>query len=243
MKKVQSPKKNGPKKNGLIDTAYNKIKAMMYNQELAPGQRLSNPDLVRRLKISSTPILQALNRLENAKLVRYEQNKGFFVAEITETEITELFQVREALETYLIPALVEKSTEEDLARIRETFRAQKYSAKRIYLRSHLIADAAFHVAIAKFSGNQTLVEVLETIMERLLLKYRAEYLEEDSVERVLKEHRELLRALLEKDTQRALQVMRDHIRAGLAHMLGNLQKRRKESLYWETGYEDMLSLE
>jgi len=111
--------KDDPRRRGPIDAIYTQIKTMMYNQELAPGQKLIYQDLAHRLNVSTTPILQALHRLENAKLVRYEHNKGFFVAEITETEARELYQAREALEVYLIPFLIKNLTEDHIKEIRD----------------------------------------------------------------------------------------------------------------------------
>lgn len=214
-------------KNGSsIDNIYNQIKTMMYNQDLAPGQKLIYQDLAKRLKVSTTPLLQALHRLENAKLVRYEQNKGFFVAEITETEAKELFQAREALEVYLIPFLIEKLTDERIEKIKEAFRAQKETAYQNNRRVLMLQDAAFHLTIAKVVGNEVIVNLLETILERINLKHRPEYLGEDRIEKVLKQHRELLDALRNKETEKAIQITRDHIHSGMAHMIDNLRNYR-----------------
>jgi len=217
-------------KRGSIDTIYTQIKTMMYNQELAPGQKLIYQDLAHRLDVSTTPILQALHRLENAKLVRYEPNKGFFVAEMTETEARELYQAREALEVYLIPSLVENLDEKQIDRIRETFRAQGEKDNPNYRRKLMLTDAHFHLAIAKASGNQVIVDLLETVLERIYLKYRTEYLGEERIEKVLKDHREFLETLQARNTKKAIKLIRDHIQSGMNYMIQSLKNRRLVSL-------------
>jgi len=232
--KAREPKNNQPRKSSLkrgsIDTIYLQIKTMMYNQDLAPGQKLIYQDLARRLKVSTTPILQALHRLENAKLVRYEPNKGFFVAEITEAEARELYQAREALEVYLIPYLIKKLDENSIEQIRAAFRAQNDRSAPNYRRKLVLTDAAFHLTIAKASGNQVIVELLETVLERIYLKYRAEYLGEDRIAKVLKDHKEFLEALQQKNQKKAIKMIRDHIQSGMNHMVNSLKNDRLASL-------------
>ena len=226
----EEPNQIAPIKRGSIDTVFMQIKTMMYNQQLAPGQKLIYQDLARRLKISTTPILQALHRLENAKLVRYEQNKGFFVAEITETEARELYEAREALEIYLIPFLIERMTKESIEKIRDSFRAQNEANTPNYRGKLMLTDATFHMTIAKGSGNQVVVDLLETVMERIYLKYRSEYIDEERIAKVLKDHREILKALSAKNKDKAIQLTRDHIRSGMNYMIGSLKNRRLASL-------------
>ena len=222
--------KNSSLKRGSIDTIYTQIKTMMYNQELAPGQKLIYQDLARRLEVSTTPILQALHRLENAKLVRYEPNKGFFVAEMTETEARELYQAREALEVYLIPSLIEKLDEKGIEKIRKAFRAEKERNNPDYRRKLMLTDADFHLTIAKASGNQVIVDLLETVLERIYLKYRTEYLGEERIEKVLKDHREFLETLQAKNTKKAIKLIREHIQSGMNYMIDSLKNRRLVSL-------------
>jgi DNA-binding GntR family transcriptional regulator len=216
--------KTAPIKGGSIGTVYSQLKTMMYNQELAPGQKLIYQDLARRLNISTTPILQALHRLENAKLVRYEPNKGFFVAEITESEARELYEAREALEVYLIPILVEKLTEKSIKKIREFFKVQEDSTAPNYRRLLILKDAAFHLTLAKLAGNQVMVDLLEKVVERIYVKYRPEFLGDERITKVLAQHREILDALRRKDTQRAIKLTREHIRSGMEHMINSLKR-------------------
>ena len=235
MAKKNSSLKSGPKtepvKGQSIDSVYNQLKTMMYNQELAPGQKLIYQNLARRLKASTTPILQALNRLENAKLVRYEPNRGYFVEEINETEVRELYQAREALEIYLIPILVEKLTPKDIDSIRNSFRAHSDLSHPDSRRMLMIRDASFHMTVARFAGHQVISDLLEKVFERIYLKYRAEYLGEERIQGVFKQHRAILDALQQKDVKKAAEVTREHLRSGMEHVVDSLKNRTSNRMF------------
>ena len=158
------------KKGGTVDDAYRKIKNMMYCNELAPGQKLVYQDLANRTKTSITPVICALNRLEYSGLIRYQQNKGYLVAEITETEIEELYQAREALETYIIPSVVSNLNRSKLNDIKNRYR--QYNDISIDRRLLILKDAQFHLKIAEFAHNEIIYRLLSDIFEKICLKYR-----------------------------------------------------------------------
>ena len=111
------------KYGAMLDDTFQKIKEMMYSNELVPGQKIIYSDLAARLKTSTTPIRESLKLLETAKVVKYFPNKGyFFVAPITEQEIRELNGVRESLEMLILPDIVSNITPVAIAGIIDRFR-------------------------------------------------------------------------------------------------------------------------
>ena len=82
----------------LIYDAYKKIKKMIFDQELSPGQKLIYKDLGEMLGMSRTPIINALIRLEQEGFVASESFRGFYVRPIDLKEVWDAFGVREALE-------------------------------------------------------------------------------------------------------------------------------------------------
>ncbi len=78
--------------------AYRKIKEMMFDYEIVPGQRLVLIDLANRLEVSRTPINNALNLLAQEGFLDFIPNQGYRVHEITRQEAGHLYEVREILE-------------------------------------------------------------------------------------------------------------------------------------------------
>ena len=82
----------------LAEIAYQKIKEAILKHEIVPGQRLSHEELVLRLKISQTPIREALSGLAQEGYVTRLTNRGYRVSEMTAEEVEELFGLRDALD-------------------------------------------------------------------------------------------------------------------------------------------------
>ena len=85
-------------KQSLSFVAYEKIKAMILDMELAPGSSLTEMGLIEKLSMSRTPIREALYRLQQERFVELAPRKGWFVSQIRLRDIQELFEIREALE-------------------------------------------------------------------------------------------------------------------------------------------------
>ncbi|MCP4574793.1 MAG: GntR family transcriptional regulator [Deltaproteobacteria bacterium] len=217
--------KNTPKRGIALEEAYRQIKRMLYLNELVPGQKLVYNDLAKRLNISVTPVIQALNRLESSRLVRYVPNRGYFVDAITEMEARNLYQAREALEVFSIPAIMENLNSRDLDTINETFKKYREAIHDENRRELVLLDCKFHMKISEFGHNDVICRLLGEILEQMALKYRAEYLGEDRVNAVVKEHRELLDAFRKADMGDAIRITRQHIKRGMEHVVHSIIRK------------------
>src|SRR5581483_10442332 len=90
-KNFSQARKKGPVEYlSLAEIAYQKIKEAILKHEIVPGQRLSHEELVLRLKISQTPIREALSRLAQEGYVTRLTNRGYRVSEMTAEGVTAL---------------------------------------------------------------------------------------------------------------------------------------------------------
>lgn len=211
------------KKGKTVEEVYREIKKMIYYNDLAPGQKLIYQGLANKLNTSTTPVVQALKRLERSKFVRYEPNKGYFVGEITETEAKELYQCREALEIYAIPMIIQNLTAEKLDSVRGAFKEYNKATPPGQRRILMIRDAQFHLKIIEYAGNSVIYSILEDLFERIYLRYRPEYLWEDRIKEATMEHRAILKSLGEGDSKRTSSIIKKHIRKGMDHIIRNLR--------------------
>lgn len=219
--------KEKPKRGIVLEEAYQQIKRMLYLNELIPGQKLVYSDLAKRLNISVTPVIQALNRLEASKLVRYVPNRGYFVDAITETEARNLYQAREALEVFSIPAVMENLDPKSLDDINATFKKYREATHAENRRELVLLDCKFHLKICEFSKNEVIQRLLGEVLEQMALKYRAEYLGDDRINAVIKEHRALLSAFRKKDIEKVIQITRNHIRGGMEHVIDSISRKNQ----------------
>ena len=74
------------------------VKELMFGRRLSPGQKIIYRDLEEMLGMSKTPIINALVRLEHEGLVISKKNRGFFVRELSATEVHQMYDLREKME-------------------------------------------------------------------------------------------------------------------------------------------------
>ena len=155
-----------------VDVAFRKIKEMMYHHEIVPGQKLLYQELARKLGMSITPIIQALNRLQLLNIVYSERNKGFYVGEADPVEANELFTAREAFETFLVPAIIENLTNKKLSDLEKALKEHvKTASIPEYRRLLMIKDTNFHLQMIRIAENKVMYNLSKIIFEQIYLKY------------------------------------------------------------------------
>ncbi len=218
-------------RGATIEDAYNKIKNMIYLNKLAPSQKIVCKDLANQLNLSITPVVQALNRLEASGFVDYIPNRGYFMGEITWEEANQLYEAREALEVYIVPAVVSNITQEKVRQTRATFKkfAEEFKAPP-NSRKFILVDAQFHLELAAYSGNEVICRMLRDVFEKIYLKYRPEYLGTARIKEIQVEHRQILQALLERDVEAVQSAIREHITTSKQRVTHMLRVHEEEDL-------------
>ena len=209
-----------PKKGKTVDHVFAEIKNMIYYNRLAPGQRIIYNDLAQKLGVSTTPVIQALKLLERSNLVCYKSNRGYFVGELTRQMVEDLYGVREALEIYTLPQVMQNLNQKALDSIREAFKKYDRSiTPRPEGRILMLRDAQFHLKIIEYAGNQAVYDILKNVLEQIYTQYKTEYLAADRIEKAYEEHRSILKALGQDDFDEAADLLKTHIRRGKEHLL------------------------
>ena len=86
----------------LRDKAYEVIKEKISNCEYQPGQFLIESELMKEVGSSRTPVREALNKLEQERLLKIMPKRGIYVNDITLGLVNEIFEVRLLVEPYII---------------------------------------------------------------------------------------------------------------------------------------------
>ena len=210
-----------------VDVAFRKIKEMMYHHEIVPGQKLLYQELARKLGMSITPIIQALNRLQLLNIVYSERNKGFYVGEADPVEANELFTAREAFETFLVPAIIENLTNKKLSDLEKALKEHvKTASIPEYRRLLMIKDTNFHLQMIRIAENKVMYNLSKIIFEQIYLKYRPEYLRDERNKEAAEEHSAILESLKERDVRKTRRLIKQHIKRGRAHIVGGLWQGR-----------------
>ena len=158
--------------------AYQAIRDAIFSGEFESGTRLNQDDLARRLGVSRAPIRDALNRLETEGLVQtLSRAGGVVVAEATEQEMADIYELRAILDTACTRLACERIGEEDLKRLQQIVDETERVTTANDLQGIVQAHAEFHYLIYAASANPELTRVAKNLWDRSY-RYRVLALEQ-----------------------------------------------------------------
>jgi DNA-binding GntR family transcriptional regulator len=198
----------------LTQMAYGKIREMMLNYDIVPGQRLIFVDLAKRLGVSRTPVNNALSILANEGFLDFVPNQGYTVHQITRQEASALYELREIVEVGAIERAIQKVNPEKLERLKRQKSLYEKSVVDNVSRGRFTLDQEFHASYILMADNPYLAEYFREIYQRIFLRHRIEGLPAGRAKEVVKEHEDIFNAIRLKDVKKAIQVVKEHIRAG-----------------------------
>jgi DNA-binding GntR family transcriptional regulator len=195
-------------KGEATKSAYYAIRELIINREILPGEKINQISMANRLKISRTPIINALHRLESEGLVDKQQNLGFTAHRLSIQELQDLFELREALDIVVINDLVRNISDSEVDQLQKLFEGFLNTKGKIDEEEYRRTDMKFHSMLFKYCKNQMVQKVNEN-MQILARAYTAGLIRPH--EETFKEHLGIIKALREKDSIQAEKEIRRHI--------------------------------
>jgi DNA-binding GntR family transcriptional regulator len=215
-------------KDDFTNEAYMGIRRMFFLNEIIPGQKISYGDLADRLEMSTTPVIQALKRLEFQGLVRHEPNRGYYTENISLEEITEIYEFRELIEVSLLPKTIASITKKGLSKLKKALDNHLDAVRDIYLKDRLLKDMEFHLMLANLSGNQLQINTLKSLFDLLYLKYRGNILFITPMETVDSEHIKLYENIDGGNLEPAQKILGQHISNVKKHAILSIERMNRE---------------
>lgn len=202
----------------LRDRVYEVLRDRLATGAWPPGTRLSDNAIAQELSISRTPVRESLLRLEAEGFLTADHHRGFFVPELTATDVEQIYPILWTLERL---ALRQGHAEGRLS-VEELKRRNRRLAAATKAADRLEADRAFHEALTGAANNdrlQTMLASQRTALARYELAFMAETADlSDSVQ----EHDALVRALEAGDVDRAGAILESHWQRGMRALLEHL---------------------
>ncbi len=215
-------------KDDFTQEAYMGIRKMFFLNEIIPGQKISYGDLANRLKMSTTPVIQALKRLEYQGLVRHEPNRGYYTENISLKEIIEIYEFRELIETSLLPKAISRIDTAGLKKLKNALDNHLDAVRDIYLKERLLKDMEFHLVLAELSGCTIQMNTLKSLFDLLYLKYRGNILFVTPMDTVDSEHIKLYEYVAGSDIDSATTILKQHISNVKEHAIISIEKMFNE---------------
>lgn len=201
------------KKDNLKTVAYNTIKQKIITCEFTPGLLLNEEVLTEELKISRTPIRDALGRLEQEGLVKIMPKKGVLVTEMTLKDIHMIYEMRFLYEPYIIEQYHTGISDDDLTRYYKIFQNPKKFEKAVQDNSYFYElDLQLHQLFLDACPNHFIKQsyaLIRTQNERF--RYISGNHSKQRLADTFREHCNIIHALLQKEIPLAKEYMIKHL--------------------------------
>jgi DNA-binding GntR family transcriptional regulator len=177
---------------------------------LRPGQKIVQDSLAAQLGVSRVPLREALKILEGEGQVTYTARRGYFVTELSLSDLVEVYRIRELLEAEAVTVAVPQMTAEDIDRLEEAERDVQAAAGIADVIAMTSANRRFHFALIGACALPRLVWLIRLLWDATEVYRCVYYNEEHNREVVEAEHRALVAAVRAGDAATAVQVLTQH---------------------------------
>ena len=191
---------------------YAALRQAIVRGELEPGQQLSENALAAELRVSRTPVREALGRLRDDRLVEIAPQLGTFVSRIRPQAVADAQFIREALECAAIRRAAELAGDEDIAELGQNLHSQDRAQLAGDLDAFYLLDDDFHRALCDLSGHPAVWAVSERAKSHLNRVRRLSLGLPDYLPEMISEHRAVVAAVADHDPDAAEEMLRHHLR-------------------------------
>ena len=199
----------------LYEEVADQLRVRIFAHELAPGTWIDEQTLAKEFGISRTPLREAIKVLAAEGLITMKLRRGAYVTEVNRGDLEQIFTILSLLEGQAAKEAATKAQEKDLNELDDMhLRLEKAAADR-NLEQFFEVNVRFHERIIAIANNPWLTDVIADLRKVLKLQRKDALSRTGRLQSSLSEHREILKALLKRDTIAAEQAMRTHLARGL----------------------------
>lgn len=198
---------------------YRELETLIIDGSLGPGDRINEKSFADQRGTSRGPVREACRRLEQAGLVEFKINRGFFVRVLDLGDVLEIYDVRAALFSHAGRMLARRITNAQLQELdglnHEMEAAVEAGEADLFYR----LNRRFHSRIMGFTRNKHLADIYESLDRELHIWRKRALILDGNVRASSAEHRLILEVLRDGNPTRIARVLRDHSLAGRNRLL------------------------
>jgi DNA-binding GntR family transcriptional regulator len=199
------------------------IEEAIINNELGPGERLKELDLVERFKISRGPVREAFRTLETEGLILSQPRRGYVVAPLNVKEAMDIFEVRPWLEGQATRLAAKNRDENFIAEIQGIVDKMRAAAEAGDTRAYIRLDAAFHRTIYRNANNLILIDMMDNLWKKCLRYIVVTDTLRGEISSSFQRHRDLFLAIRDESPARAQQIAESNLKTAKVSLLAGLQ--------------------
>ena len=199
-------------KYSLQARVFNRIREDILNGIYKENDELKEMTIGAELGVSRTPVREALRQLELEGLIKIIPNKGAYVIGISSKDLKDIYEMRARLEGLCARWATQNATKEDIARLDEISDLTEFHFKKKKFVKVLELDNEFHEMLYQMADSKMLYRTLSDFHHYLEIIRKKTLSSEERVSHSIKEHRDIIGSIKEKDEELAEQLAILHIK-------------------------------
>ena len=200
------------------------LRAAILSGELEPGSKLIETELAERFGTSRGPIREAIRELAREGLVTELPRRGTLVSTLTAHDLSEVYAVRQALEVAASRVVIARASDDELRTLETPPPGAGYLEQAVH-------DLAFHRSLVALARNERMATMYEQMLTQTMLLLRTASLENPALRTDLRRaaHRDILRALLDRDEAAARAAIEAHYRYAEERLFSGVTVSRRSA--------------
>ncbi|HBQ64362.1 MAG TPA: GntR family transcriptional regulator [Clostridiales bacterium] len=204
---------------------FEQIRENILNGRYKPGESLIELRLSEEIGVSRTPIREAIRQLELEGLVHVVPNKGAIVSGVSDKDVDDIYTIRMLVEGLAAQWAAQNITDRELEELEEILELEDFYTRKKDSSHILQIDSRFHQVIFAASKSKSLMHVLGTFHQYVRNARNTSLSYPDRAAEALKEHTAIYEAIRIRDSEKAGELMTDHIMKARASL--NLRKQTR----------------
>jgi DNA-binding GntR family transcriptional regulator len=206
----------------VTDQVYRYLRHAILSEKISAGERLRETEIAANLKVSRTPVREAISRLVGDFLVRELSTGGVEVVDAM-SEIAEIYHIREALELCAAKLAAERITRVQLQRLDALVK----EASTASFRERVRINQQFHLTVAEASGSPRLLEMISGFREYFLNRRWISRQDSKMAKRAHADHKRIVAALRSGSAEGVEKILRDHLKLGWEELISQSRDGRE----------------
>jgi DNA-binding GntR family transcriptional regulator len=211
---ISKPKAAGKKVN-FAEMIVVRLREDIVSGRLRPNERIVESDIAQRMKISRTPVREALALLENRGYLSRLPSGRLIVTDHSPSQIRNLYEVREALEAMALRLACQRATEEEIERAGQLHESMLQVVRERNVNQFIELNSAFHNHLFSICGNEQLISLLETYRDQYFDRRLVRVFDSSDWRNMPKQHQRLFDAVRQRDPRLAEKAVHEHITTAL----------------------------
>lgn len=208
---------------------YKNLRKVILRGEISSGTRLVESILATKMKVSRTPVREALHKLDSEGLVHFFPRTGYIISDMSQYDIEDLFMTRTVIEQLTTKLAIEKITAEELKKIEKNLKKTDQVLKKTSKKKMVDLDTEFHEIISKASRSKRLYQISQILRDHML-RFRIACLDIREIAKIARDgHFRIFQAIKSKDIQKLDDAVLSHMAETKKSILGHLKQLSEES--------------